>query len=144
MRTLALALAISVGCGLLVMSHAAAQNVPAVAPTDQTGALYRSCVDAQNVREALREGRLPGNESNQVQLATAVGRCEGYIQGFLDGNQFGRSPEFQFCIPESVTLGQIYAVFREYGREHPEQHHWPMSWGLNSALYEAFPCPGAR
>lgn len=129
---------------LLSFTHAAwAQNVPDVPVEEQTGHLYRKCLDAEHVRESLRQGRTP-SEGKQIALAMAVGSCEGYIQGYIDGLSFGSYSEvrrdYKLCIPESVTLAQVYAVFREYARAHPEKHHWPRAWGLNDALHEAFPC----
>lgn len=128
---------------LLSFTHAAgAQDVPDVPVDLQTGDLYRKCLDAEHVRESLRQGRTPSG-GNYIGLAGNMGACEGYIQGYFDGFRFGSYGEvrdYKFCIPEGVSLAQVYAVFREYGRAHPEKHHWPRSWGLTAALHEAFPC----
>ncbi|MBX9746451.1 MAG: hypothetical protein K2X34_06090 [Hyphomonadaceae bacterium] len=124
-----------------------AQGVPDTPIENQTGALYRKCVDAQNVREALRQGRLPGAEDQNIALAMSLGFCEGYIQGFLEGDQFGRNETldaYRPCIPETATLAQIYAVYRRYAETHPEEHHHPRAWTLYAALAQAFPCPVGR
>jgi hypothetical protein len=137
------AAAIAIAAIVLTSPSASAQSAPIAPVGEQVGDLYRNCLDAEHVRESLRQGRAPGSEDSQIALSMAMGRCEGYIQGYIDGFSFGSYSgvdEYRFCIPESVTLAQIYAVFREYGRLHPDKHHWPRAWGLNGALYEAFPC----
>lgn len=117
-------------------------GAPAAPQGEQVGDLYRDCMDAEYVRNSLRQERPPEGEA--IGLASALGRCEGYIAGYIDGFAFGNfrgASEYRFCLPDNATMTQVYAVFREYARTHPERHHWPKSWGLNDALYRAFPCP---
>ena len=99
--------AIAIAALFLTSPLVSAQSVPNAPVGEQTGDLYRNCLDAEHVRESLRQGRVPGSEDSQIALSMAVGRCEGYIQGYIDGVSFGSYSgvgAYRFCIPDSVTL----------------------------------------
>src|SRR5437867_8575940 len=74
-----------------------------------------------------------------------VGRCGGYVQGFLDGlvMDIGLGNKPFVCQPsDGITVNQAVRIFLKYVDEHPR---WlrPPTWAgsiLTLALMDAFPC----
>jgi hypothetical protein len=73
--------------------------------------------------------------------------CTGYIGGVVDGfrvyppgdNCKSVAASF-YCVPESVTQGQIKDVIVDYLKNHPATRHDPSLGLIVSALKAAWPC----
>lgn len=71
-----------------------------------------------------------------------LGKCQGYIQGWIDAVMIWKSadPKVKICFPGEVTRIQAVRVFVKWADDHPAVHHLPMSAGTASAFRAAFPC----
>ena len=76
-------------------------------------------------------------ESSAMEWYTG-GRCLGFVFGFAEGMRVG---ENVVCIPQSVTAGQLVAVYVKWANDHPNQWHLPEPATVYAALAQAFPCP---
>ncbi len=131
----------SIACVLSLMAvPARAQpSEETVLPYERGGGLLRACQDAHSAREAVRTGG-PLPTGRDMEIIKSIAECEFYIQGFMEGNQMVVGGERLYCPPEGVSLGQLYAVFRQYAEQHPELHHTRRAYLLTAALQQAFPC----
>lgn len=78
------------------------------------------------------------------------GFCAGYIEGVLatvymwEANdevaKRTHDSDVKFCIPDTVTNGQIILVFMKYLEDHPEELHRPANTLFVIAMRKAFPC----
>ena len=80
------------------------------------------------------------------------GACLGYFRGFIDRDDLESKivddegqPSAEghrwICAPSSSTYGQAHDIVLAYLRKHPEQRHLRTNSLVQSALWEAFPCP---
>jgi hypothetical protein len=91
-------------------------------------------------------GFFSGNEiyesCNAPSNTAGEGTCIGFVAGVAGASQFffldrpGR-----FCMPSSVTLGQLKDVFLKYLRENPARRNQDGSLLVILAIQEAWPCP---
>ena len=69
--------------------------------------------------------------------------CIGFVTGVADTFNSVMGLELMpktFCIPEQVTVGQLYKVVVKHLNEHPEDLHYRADNGVYMASIEAFPC----
>ena len=78
---------------------------------------------------------------NNVSLVR-VGYCYGYIQGLIDMNTLnqGSGMSSVFCLPQTISNGQIARALFEYLQTHPERLHEYGGVLAVEAYMEAFPC----
>lgn len=82
----------------------------------------------------IREHEKAIREQDGVNFYEA-GKYQGYIIGTYDAFSLF------MCPPKNVTVGQISAIVIDYFNKNPKQWHLPASSLVQSALFEAFPCP---
>jgi hypothetical protein len=120
-----LALLVLVGC---TFAHAQTQQL---SPAEWTSLLIQNC--------KLLNDKGPTDESQLM----SSGYCMGYITGFMDGlralDTVYRQPT-PYCVPASVTTGQLIKVFLKYTDDHPEKLHYDSSMLMLAAITNAFPC----
>ena len=88
---------------------------------------------------------------DKVAAAIASNWCTGWIMGFMDGNHFRETLDYDgrfagksvFCLPDEVTVGQVAEVFVQLLDEHPEVLHKRRWTFLAAALTKTFPCEEA-
>ena len=70
--------------------------------------------------------------------------CNGYLAGISDTtstyDDWGVLNRRDFCIPDSVNLGQLARVAIKGLNENPEKLHLAASGVVANIFYEAFPC----
>lgn len=83
------------------------------------------------------------------------GVCRGFIEGFLAGRHVGdmvhafhhRNERLEavygrLCIPTKVDKSNLIFLFARYLEKNPDKMNWNAGTLLETALQEAFPCPG--
>lgn len=80
-----------------------------------------------------------GNSSLQI-------LCLGYLQGIKEQSIYleERGVKPMFCIPSSVTNGQLQAVVVKALKERPHQRHYSSASFVSLAWRDAFPCASAK
>ena len=71
------------------------------------------------------------------------GACDGYVAGVVDSRLSRQDKHGQpaaYCLPETVTLGQIVWLVTRYLHEHPQELHFTADSTVDTALQKAFPC----
>ena len=80
-------------------------------------------------------------DENEGQART--GYCLGFVASVVDTHStfvgWGKLEKY-FCLPESVTQGQLPRIVYKFLKEHPEDLHQVASGLIVRALYNAFPC----
>ena len=71
-----------------------------------------------------------------------VGYCYGYIQGLIDMNTLNQGSGLSqvFCLPQTISNGQIARILFEYLQNHPERLHEYGGVLAVEAYTETFPC----
>lgn len=81
-------------------------------------------------------------KSNDLIYFTNFSLCAGYINGASDASQCGNSVGgFSHEQPAGATVGQIFEIFVDWMRAHPENLNTGASTLVAKALQERFPCP---
>ena len=63
---------------------------------------------------------------------------DGVVNGYFMANP--SPPSSTFCIPATVTVGQLKAVATKYLLQHLELHHRTFADTVVRSMVEAFPC----
>ena len=77
--------------------------------------------------------------------------CAGYVNGLLEGIQMGWSiailesnnknaAQYDFCIPDIATQGQLVDVVKKYLDDHPEELHEDHRVLIGWSARDTFPC----
>jgi hypothetical protein len=70
-----------------------------------------------------------------------AGSCIGYIQGVADTLDLSRiSRKLPQCVPDSITISQLYGFFTSYVKKHPEDSSTPAAVTVSLALLDTFNC----
>lgn len=69
------------------------------------------------------------------QLLVKQAAAQGYIIGVADTLDGVR-----FCLPLSVTQGQITSIAKKYWEDNPQDRHYKASSTIAIAFQKAFPC----
>jgi Rap1a immunity proteins len=73
--------------------------------------------------------------------ATLGGICIGYIQGVKDSIDMSRyTRNLPLCVPDSITLGQLFGFVTKYMNKHPEHSAIPAAATVTLALSDTFNC----
>jgi hypothetical protein len=67
----------------------------------------------------------------------------GYVVGITDGsNGFidKVNPAMSFCVPKSVSKGQLASIAYKFLDDYPSLRHYPASFSVKLALAKSFPC----
>jgi hypothetical protein len=82
--------------------------------------------------------------TNNIKFGLCLGFIKGVSEGFMIGERvFNPQPNQQripYCIPDSVTDGQIRDIVIVYLRQNPEWRHEGAVGAIVSSLRNAFPC----
>jgi len=74
--------------------------------------------------------------------------CQSYIAGIIDYHHLikglGTAPSVDFCLPAGIKMAQIKDVVTAYIIRHTEHQDFVASPGVTMALFNAWPCKGAR
>lgn len=92
---------------------------------------------------ASSNGIIPGTPEQVAAMAMDAGRCIGYIEGFLSGYSAGRRAPVSvgYCLPPTVSKGQIARVIAKKVEDHPELENAPQLAGMLGIMMGAWPCP---
>lgn len=66
--------------------------------------------------------------------------CLGYIMGAADGLSYANNEKRAYCLPASVTAGQVMDVVKRFMIEHPEERHRSAAEVVLIGLMMGFPC----
>jgi len=72
-----------------------------------------------------------------------AGICVGYVSGGsdqLDGLKGSALPELNYCLPSTVSTGELRDVVVNYMKRHPERLDQQASFLIFEALTSAFAC----
>jgi hypothetical protein len=70
-----------------------------------------------------------------------AGSCIGYIQGGADTVDLSRiSRKLPQCVPDSITISQLYGFYAAYVKKHPEDSSTPAAVTVSLALLDTFNC----
>jgi hypothetical protein len=83
---------------------------------------------------------------NAPETAAARGKCTSFVAGAFDASELlltdrERDRSRFFCVPPSVTLGQLTDVLLKYVRENPAERHETAVSLFFKAIWTAWPCP---
>jgi hypothetical protein len=97
--------------------------------------------------DAQSGGYIDGNELYvDMTSGTSLGAMykQGYVLGYVtavaDAGIEHPVSGFKFCIPDSVTAGQLGDIAEKWLEEHPQHRHYIASGLLAAAFRDAFPC----
>jgi Rap1a immunity proteins len=129
----------AVTVGVLVAAEGMAESDSSNANTGEQ--VLTECKQAMNF---LDEGSDILQKDNAV---ADVGLCLGYLSGFRDSHTADSliinriKPGLNFyCMPDSVTPGQMARVVVKYLSDHPEVLHKSRPFVVLDSFMKAFPC----
>lgn len=74
--------------------------------------------------------------------------CQSYIAGVLDYHNMlsglKMAPEINVCIPETVSMNELHLLVLKYFQKNPQHDSFIAAPAVLLALYEKYPCPGAK
>jgi len=74
--------------------------------------------------------------------------CQAYIAGLIDYHHLlrslGSAPSIDICVPNTVKLSDLQDIVAQYLEDNEQHAAFNASPAVGMALFEVFPCPGAK